>query len=136
MKLITELPLWLFPLCLLLGGLYALLLYWKESRFDDANPAMRWFLMAIRFFLVSFLAFLLMAPLIRTLFREVEKPVIVIAQDNSESVLIGNDSSYYKNEYKEDMGRLIEGLGKKFDIKTYSFGDVLETEISYGFDGK
>lgn len=136
MKLITELPLWFSPLCLLLGGLYAFLLYWKDSRFDASNPLTRRLLAAIRFSLVSFLAFLLLGPLIKTLLREVEKPVIVIAQDNSESVLIGKDSAYYRTVYKENMAGLIDGLGKKFEVKTYSFGDGLESGISYKFDDK
>jgi len=136
MKIITELPLWFFPFCLLLGGLYALLLYWKDSRFEETGQLLRWTLIISRFLLVSFLAFLLLGPLIKTLLREVEKPVIIIAQDDSESILIGRDSTYYKTEYKDNLNELIDGLREKYDVKTYSFGDAVETEIPYSFDGK
>ncbi len=136
MKLITELSLWFLPFCLLLGSLYAFLLYRKGSGFDDRSPLTKWILSICRFSLVSFLAFLLLSPMIRTLLREVEKPLIIIAQDNSESILIGKDTTYYRTGYKENMAGLIEGLGEKFEVKTYSFGDALDTEISYNFDGK
>jgi hypothetical protein len=136
MSIILEYPWWFLIFCIACGALYAYVLYRGDRKLDEAP---RWAVRAmgaLRFAAVTFLAFLLLSPLIKTTTREVEKPVIIIAQDNSESVRIGKDSMYYRNEYPKALGELLAGLSDKYDTNTYSFSDKVEQGIHFGFNGK
>jgi hypothetical protein len=89
-----------------------------------------------RFLVVTIIAFLLLSPLIRTITRETEKPVIIIAQDNSESVVLGKDSGFYRNEYRQKLEQLADELNDKYEVRKYSFGDRLTNAIDYRFNEK
>jgi hypothetical protein len=85
--------------------------------------------------LVPFPSFLLLlSPLLKTVFREVEKPVIVIAQDNSESIVVGKDSTFYRTTYKKNLANLSDELSSKYDVRMYSFGEKLK-EVPPGSAG-
>lgn len=132
MELRTELPIWLGIFCILLGAIYAYLFYRKDSSFQETNKILKWAMTLMRFLSVSILSFLLLSPLIKTSFREVEKPLIVIAQDNSKSIILGKDSSFYKSNYLKSIEKLSDQLKNKFDVRTYSFGE----KVRENFDGK
>ena len=136
MTLITEYPIWFIPLCLLLGAGYTYVLYWKDNRFEEEYSGLTRVLMILRFVLVSFLSFLLLGPFIKTLFREVEKPLIIFAQDNSESILNDRDSTYYHVTYADAVNRLVGSLSEEYDVKTYSFGDDVSPGLDFTYDQK
>jgi len=89
----------------------------------------------VRFLSVSAIAFLLLNPLLKTVFREVEKPVIVIAQDNSQSIVLGKDSAFYRTAYKGKLEKLSRDLSDKFEVRIYSFGDKLKELTEAGKSG-
>lgn len=132
-QLITEHSPWFIPLCLLLGGVYAFALYYREHSLAQLNKWLRILMATFRFVLVSILAFLLLSPMIKTIFREVEKPIVIVAQDNSKSILITKDSAYYHKEYPEQMNNLIKDLQKDYDVKQFSFGDGVKEGINYSY---
>ena len=109
-NIITELPIWLSVFCVLLGAIYAFLLYRKEEKFNEIAPWLIKLMAGFRFLLVTLLAFLLLSPFIKTLFNKVEKPVIIIAQDNSASILLNKDSVFYQNEYLQRIATLKTSL--------------------------
>ncbi|QJW90677.1 VWA domain-containing protein [Spirosoma taeanense] len=83
---------WWILVCLLVGAVYAFALYQPLPRlvggatvggFDKRTT---YGLAALRFVVVSLLCFLLLNPLIRSLRTLTEKPKVVLAVDNSESV--------------------------------------------------
>lgn len=78
-----------------------------------------------RFVLVFILAFLLLSPFIKTIFNKVEKPIIIIAQDNSSSILLNKDSLFYKTTYQNQMDELATNLSQNFEVKKYTFGENL-----------
>ncbi|MBL0048451.1 MAG: hypothetical protein IPP32_10195 [Bacteroidetes bacterium] len=135
-SLVTESPLWFSIFCVLAGLAYAALLYYRESKLIEVKPWLKVLLAIFRFTTVTLLAFLLLSPLLKTLFREVEKPVIVIAQDNSESIVIGKDSSFYRIDYRKNLNQLIQTLSNKYEVRTYSFGENLGTSIPFSFTEK
>jgi len=135
MTIITEYPIWFVAFCLLLGGTYSALLYWKDKSIQEMGIGLRRFLATLRFLLVSFLAFLLLGPLMKIIFRQVEKPIIVIAQDNSESVIIGRDSISIQG-YKNNLDDLISSLSTNYEVQTYSFGENTSEGIDYEFNEK
>ncbi|MBL4593637.1 MAG: hypothetical protein JKX68_07475 [Flavobacteriales bacterium] len=144
-NIITDYPLWFSIFCVLLGGVYAFVLYRKEEKFETVAPWLVKSMASFRFLLVTILAFLLLSPFIKTLFNKVEKPVIIIAHDNSSSILLNKDSAFYKTEYLEKLERLKNSLAKNYEVKTYTFGGDLEegskvdytekiTDLSNAFD--
>ena len=135
-NIVTELPLWLTVFCLLVGLVYATVLYYKEQKLDDLRKGILYLLFSLRFFLVFILSFLLLSPLLKTIFRELEDPIIVFAQDNSSSLSFGKDSSFYKNTYHQEVQQLIAELKKDFDVRTYIFGEKVEQRNDFDFSHK
>lgn len=112
------------------------MLYFRERKLNELAPWLRYLMAFFRFAVVTILAFLLLSPLLKTEKREVEKPVIVIAQDNSESIILDKDSAFYRNEYRQKLEALSEALSDKYEVKKYSFGDRITNSIGYGFNEK
>ncbi len=76
-----------------------------------------------RFLVITLLSFFLLSPFLKSINRTVEKPVIILAQDNSESIIVGKDSSFYRTEYKKNLQSMIDELNEKYEVRTYSFAD-------------
>jgi hypothetical protein len=130
MSIITQAPVWLIILCLLAGLVYAGALYFKDRFNRTYGQTLATLLGILRFVCVSLLALFLLKPLIKSIDRKVEKPVIVIAQDNSESLVVGKDSSYFKGSYNQSLNELIQKFGDDYEVRTYNFGD----HVSEGID--
>jgi len=126
MNVVFEYPSWFIIFCLLAGAAYAFILYRKDKKFSEISIWLVRTMAAFRFLVVTFLCFLLLSPLLKTVSRSTEKPVIIIAQDNSESLVVSKDSAFYKKEYKESLQKLINVLDEKYDVRTYSFADKIK----------
>lgn len=139
-QLITELPAWWILICFFAGIAYAFVLYRRDHTFDGIHRWLRGILFALRTLVIFFLAILLLTPLIKTFVREKEKPIVIIAQDNSESIILNKDSDFYKNQaadgYKNAVNNLINDLKEKFDVRTISWGDRIGDQIDYNFNEK
>ncbi len=82
--MIIDYPWYFVLLCLLAGAVYAAGLYYVgHRRFSKGVNAL---LTALRFVAVSLIALLLLAPVVRQTLDERQKPIVVVAQDVSESV--------------------------------------------------
>ncbi len=132
MSVVTEYPFWFFLFCLLLGGVYSYILYYRDKK-NDFSANLIYVLAALRFTAITLISFLLLSPLIKTLNKESEKPVIILARDNSESVLINKDSSYYKTKFIEDLKSFKEKLESKFEVKSYNFGEKIDESKALTF---
>jgi len=62
--------------------------------------------------------------------------MIIVAQDNSESLVIGKDSGYIKNDYAIKLNEVIDDLSKDFQVKTFTFGDKVAEGNNYNFKDK
>ncbi|MCH8903637.1 MAG: VWA domain-containing protein [Bacteroidetes bacterium] len=141
----TELPIWFALLCALLGATYAFVLYRQDKTLPESFSSGK-YLIAImafmRFATVSVIAFLLLSPLLKTIFKKYDTPIIIIAQDNSESIRMGTrgaqsaEDSAALARYNDDLSSLIEDLSDKYTVKTYSFGEKITEEISFNYDDK
>lgn len=122
MALLTEFPLWLVIFVILLGAGYALFLYFKNNTIVfEKKPKI--VMACLRGIAMSLLAFLLLAPMLKMIRKQVDKPLILVAVDNSESVVSGKDSAYYRTEYAKQVKELITELEKSYEVKTYTIGD-------------
>jgi hypothetical protein len=127
---------WFIAFCLVAGGLYSFVLYRKEKRFSESPVWVRYSLPTFRFLSVAALSFFLLSPFVNSLFRTVEKPIIIFAQDNSESIAAGKDSAYYKKEYANQVKQLLAQLSQYFDIHEYSFGGAIRNDLSFSYREK
>jgi hypothetical protein len=126
LNVILEYPWWFCIFCILTGIAYAVVLYFRDKKLKELPLGIIRLMAAFRFIVITLMAFLLLSPLIKTMKRTVEKPVIVIAQDNSESLVAGKDSVFYKKEYKEKLQKLITALSNKYEVRSYSFADKIK----------
>ena len=136
MKLILTYPFWFILLCLALGVIFAFLLYWRDKRLNEISPLFRKGLAILRFLSISLLAFLLLEPLIESTEKKTEKPILVIAQDNSESIIFSKDSSEIKNEFLTKLNELKIKLADKFEVKHYTFGSSISENSIPNFNKK
>jgi len=139
-QLLTDLPSWWIIVCFLAGLTYAFILYRRDHLFDGVHKWLRTFLFSLRTLVVFILAVLLLTPLIKTFTREKEKPVVIIAQDNSSSIILNRDSAFYRNRdaggYKNAVDELINDLKDKFDVRTISWGDRINDQLDFSFSEK
>ncbi len=131
-NILFDYPFWFILLCLLCGSIYAGFLYYRNRR-DGFAIWQQWLFAGIRFLAVSLIAFLLLGPLVQRTMDTVEEPLLIFAQDNSQSVLMGPDSAFYKNEYLPGMQEFIENLSGDFDTRLYSFGEEFQPADSLVF---
>lgn len=132
----TDYPIWMILLCFLLGGIYAGVLYYKESKLDAIAKWLKNSLLVFRFLAVSIIAFLLLSPFIKTIFNKTEKPIIIFAQDNSNSLLIHQDSAFYATNYLKELNALKEKLEKDYEVKFFTFGEKVKEEGTIDFAEK
>ena len=104
--------------CLLLGFIYSLLLYFRQHNF--LNKKLLFLLSLSRFLLISFLAFLLLDPILKSSKEIKEKPIVVVLQDVSSSI-----SRNIKNEL-EDFSNKLNDL----DVYKYSFSDKIYDDFN------
>jgi hypothetical protein len=121
---ITSYPKWFFIFCIAAGALYTALLYGRNKIIDpDKNQKWTLYVLSIfRFLAVTIVAFLLLEPLLRYSKQEVEKPIVVLAIDNSESMVNAKDSAFVKNQLAKALNGISEKLQEKFEIVNYTFG--------------
>ncbi len=136
MQIVFEYPSWFLFFCIAAGALVSWFLYRRDKTFESLSPWLIRTMAVLRFFAVTIIAILLLSPLLKTNLREVEKPIIVVAQDNSESIVTGKDSAFYRNEYVESFNKLVKQLSDKFEVKTYSFGDRVEENKEFNYTDK
>ncbi|HPL11672.1 MAG TPA: hypothetical protein PK259_05040 [Bacteroidales bacterium] len=132
MNIATESPAWLIIFCLLAGLAYSALLYYKNKK-EEFNALTLGILSAFRFIAVAVIAFLLLSPMLKSHFRNFEKPILILAQDNSESLIIGKDSAFYRNDYPKEFLKLVDELQKEYTVRTYNFGHKVSEELTFDY---
>ncbi len=135
MSIVTQAPAWLILFCLLAGIVYAGALYFRDRFNRTYGTPLATLLGILRFSCVTLLCLFLLKPLIKTIERNVEKPIVIIAQDNSQSLVVGADSNYYNNDYKTQLSQLASSFGEDYDVRTFTFGEQVREGIdSLQFD--
>lgn len=130
-----QYPTWYLLFCLLAGLAYALILYYRDSTFRELSSRLNLLLGTLRFLTVSALAALLLSPLLKSAEIDTQKPVVILAQDESESVLSGF-SEADRTSYQSQFQGLSESLSDKFEVKQYAFGSSVREEIPFSFEDK
>lgn len=134
-NLTFQYPAWYLLLCVALGLGYALALYFKDKTFVEQHPNLHKLLGVLRFLAVTLLAILLLEPLLKSLLTETKKPVVVLAQDESESVgsvLTGDALEVYKASW----AKLKNDLSAKYEVKEYGFGSEVREGVTFEMKDK
>lgn len=124
----TATSIFIFLACLLLGCLYAWLLYGKNN---SLNKNLKYILAALRMLFVTTIAWLLFAPLVKQISYLPEKPIIVLAHDNSISVAQVEPKDFDRKKYQQDLQKLVDQLSSKYEVKTYSFSDSVKAGLDF-----
>ncbi len=129
--LFTDISAWWLIACLILAISYAFLLYRKAV---IENKKLTYVLFGLRSLLVFLICILLLGPLLKLISRRLEKPVIIIAQDNSTSLKIAEPRNFDRKNYENRLQALQKQLGESYDVKVLHFGDGVS--MGYDFDYK
>ena len=117
-------------MCVLAGIAYSIGLYSKDRSNRHFSKWLIILLGIMRFSAVTIIALFLLKPLIKSIEREEERPIVVIAQDNSVSIGVNADSAYIKSKYLNELKLVRDAFGEQYDVRTFSFGE----NVSEGLD--
>lgn len=123
-NLYTGQPGWLILFCLLIAAAYAILLYFRERK-NEFPLILRVLLGTLRFLAVLFISFMLLSPFFRSITKVKEKPVIILALDNSGSIGLAPDSADYRGPLLDRLDDLAGSLSKIAEPRRYLFGEDL-----------
>lgn len=115
---------------------YAFFLYRKDQLLSEVNAGIRWTLAIFRFLTVFTICFLLLGLILEKFTERKERPLLFIANDNSGSVLLNKDSTFYKTTYLNELSRFSEDLSGDFEVVEYDFSTDIVPGFSGSFDGK
>lgn len=131
----TEYSLWFLPLILLAAFGFAYFVYFFKQKNKTAfTDKQKYLLFALRFLGVFLILFLLISPVKRIKNKTIEKPVVVLLQDNSSSLSAVKQSDYYKTKYIENLDKLSNNLSKDYNIVRLLLGSStvqLKDEVKF-----
>lgn len=130
-----QYPAWFLIFCALLGLGYALLLYYRDTTFREQAPTLHRWLGVLRWLVVTIISALLLSPLLKSIQTETKKPVVVLAQDLSESVGAELEGPALE-QYKQDWQRLRDGLADDYEVHELAFGDEVREGVDFQFTDK
>ena len=113
---------WIVIIAITIGLLYAGLLYLHNKK-QHYNRILTILLFTLRCFVASLLVILFFNPYIKLKQKTLEPSTIIIAQDNSTSLILTKDSSFYKNTYPFLLDSLANNISKKHIVDKYLFGN-------------
>ena len=130
-----QYPAWYILFCAILGIVVALLLYYKDQTFKEHPVWLKWLMGIVRFFSVTFLAILLLSPFLRSIFTESKQPIVIVAQDVSESIKSEMSDEEMEN-YKQQVSQLSADLADNYELKSYEFGSDIREGNNFDFSDK
>lgn len=136
MQFISNYPWYYTLLCLVAGFVFSAMLYYRDRQNAERSKKLVYGLAVLRFASISIIALLLLDVFVKRLINETEKPVIIVAQDNSSSLLSGKDSTQLKADYTKVLNSFINAIKEKYDVKTYQFDSESKPSETFDFKGK
>ncbi|MCF0206307.1 MAG: hypothetical protein HUK15_02660, partial [Bacteroidales bacterium] len=136
MKFYFEYSPWLFIPIALVAVALAIFLYHKDKTFVELEKWKKNLLTTLRFVFIFLTLSLLLNPIVKHIVHDIRKPIVVIAQDNSKSIVYTKDSTYYNNEYINQIEDLRSKLSSDYDVALIPFSDNIEQSDSINFSGE
>lgn len=129
-----QYPVWSIGLCLLLAFLAGMLMYYKSPQLADRSYSQKLALSILRMSAVFLILLLLLNPLYKYYKKSIQKPVILIAQDVSESI-ISKGSDFVQN-FQIDRDQFETNLKDKFEVFHLEFDMICREQKSDQYTGK
>lgn len=124
---------WWTIACLVLGFLYGFLLYRQPI---NISKSWRNGLFAIRSIAVFTLSFLLLTPLVKSISKHLQKPLILVLQDNSSSIKQFPSKQFQILSFLQQLHQLKKNLGDDYDVQEFNFSKKLNNGFSDSLNGK
>lgn len=121
-------PVWMWLIALAVGVAFAMVLYFRNRKQHYGKP-LTVTLFALRTLIGGIVTMLLFNPYFRQRVSALEQPTVVLAHDNSASVVLSKDSTFFMTEYPARFADLREQLNRGFQVDEYLFGQEVR-----GFD--
>jgi len=135
-KIITDTPWYLFALCFIIGALLSLLLYYKDKKAGELSILIQRILFGTRAICITLICILLTNLYLKHINNRSENPIILVAIDNSTSIVSGKDSATLSKLLTENIKTLNDGLAKRFTIKQLLFGERTRLSDTISFKDK
>jgi hypothetical protein len=126
-KIILNSSWYYFLLSILLSAAFSFWLYFKNKKNKEVPPPVLYALFGLRFLSVFIIVLFLLNVFLKRIITEKENPVILIALDNSASLISANDSAYVKDQFLKDLQEFEKNTGEKYLVKTVLFGSTCES---------
>ena len=114
-------PIWMVLTALAVGVALAMLLYFRNRNQHYGN-GLTAVLFALRTLIGALLVLLLFNPYIRQKVTVAEQPTVLLAHDNSASVVLSKDSVFYQTAYLSQFENFRKELKREFQVDEYLFG--------------
>lgn len=108
--------------------------YWKGNTTQQLNKNQRIVLSVCRALTLLIVVALLFGFSFRKRSTFQHRPIIIYAQDNSQSVLATSDSLVYKTQVFNKIEQIFDALSKKYEVKKVAFGERVEPDVLNRFD--
>ena len=118
--LTLQYPTWYIFLCVALGALYAIALYFRDKKFGEQKAWLPVIMSFLRGTTVTGIALLLLAPLLKSVKEDTRKPMLIIAEDVSESI---------PDQGLSILDNAATSLNDKYDVKRVYFGSGTRIEM-------
>lgn len=128
-------PSWFLIFCVALGVLYALVMYYRDNRFDAAPKWSRWLMAFLRTTAITAISSLLLSPIVKIASEDIKQPIVVVAQDISQSIEKGTAADDFSRN-KNALSNIVSKLSETYDVKTISIGDQITEGLKDTFDAK
>lgn len=127
-----QYPVYYLAVAVILAAAAAFILYYRTRQLSDLSVGQKLLLAVLRAMVVFFLIFLLMNPMTRIFQKEIKKPEIILAMDESSS-MTAKDSAWVE-QYLKSETELIDKLKDKYSISRMGFGQTVSDERKGYFD--
>ena len=111
---------WTIIIAILTGLCCAAILY-LFNKTQHYGKTLSTILFILRTIVVGILVMLFFNPYIKKKTNKIEAATIIIAQDNSNSLTLTKDSTYYKEIYPLSLDTLINSLKENFIVDKFLF---------------
>ena len=114
-------PIWMLLVALAVGVALAMVLYFRNRKQHYGKP-LTIILFVLRTLIGGLVTLLLFNPYIRQRVSVVEQPTVVLAHDNSASIVLSKDSTFFKSEYPKRFEDFRQALKRDLQVDEYLFG--------------
>lgn len=131
--MVFGVPFWMIFVALVAGLAVASMLYFKNKTLPYSKP-LKVLLFVLRTISVSLVVMLLFNPFIHQEVRQVESPIILMLHDNSRSLVMTADSSYYRGDYSRRYRDLQLQLSGVAQVDSYVFGSDVQRDDTLTYE--